>query len=258
MTLSKHQCDLLMKQLLIIGEQMILCGSEIHRVEDTVRRIGKAYGALRTDIFAINSCIFLAMEFPFFDEQTYTRRITHGESTDYQRLEKLNALSRSICWSPISPDELELRVKEIISKKTSTTKFFIGSVLAASAFSLFFGGSYFDAIAAGIVAVLIALMQKYLASYCPTAFFFTFTASLVSGIIIYTTCSFLPFLHSDKVAIGDIMLLVPGIGITTSVRNMLVGDTISGSLRFVEVLLQAAALAAGFMLAMAIAGGDLL
>ena len=227
-------------------------------MEDTVRRIGKAYGALRTDIFAINSCIFLAMEFPFFDEQTYTRRITRGESTDYQKLERLNALSRSICVAPISPDELETRVKEIVSKKASTAKFFIGSVLAASAFSLFFGGSYFDALAAGIFAVIIALMQRYLASYCPTAFFFTFTASLVSGILIYLTCTAFPALHSDKVAIGDIMLLVPGIGITTSVRNMLVGDTVSGWLRFVEVLLQAAALAAGFMLAMAIAGGDLL
>ena len=54
--------------------------------------------------------------------------------------------------------------------------------------------------------------------------------------------------------IGDIMLLIPGIPMTNSIRDVLVGDTISGTLRLTESLVRAAAIAAGFMLAIMAAG----
>jgi uncharacterized membrane protein YjjP (DUF1212 family) len=56
----------------------------------------------------------------------------------------------------------------------------------------------------------------------------------------------------DKIMIGDIMLLIPGIAMTNSIRNMLVGDTISGIMRLIESLLWAGALALGFMTVMLI------
>ena len=43
--------------------------------------------------------------------------------------------------------------------------------------------------------------------------------------------------------IGDIMLLIPGILMTNSIRDILIGDTISGVMRLVESLLWAGALA---------------
>lgn len=39
--------------------------------------------------------------------------------------------------------------------------------------------------------------------------------------------------------IGDIMLLIPGILMTNSIRDILIGDTISGVMRLVESLLWA-------------------
>ena len=54
----------------------------------------------------------------------------------------------------------------------------------------------------------------------------------------------------DKILIGDIMLLIPGIAMINAVRNMLVGDTVSGVVRLSESLIWAASLACGFMVAM--------
>lgn len=51
------------------------------------------------------------------------------------------------------------------------------------------------------------------------------------------------------------MLLIPGIPMTNAVRDILVGDTISGIMRLVETLLWAGALACGFMAAIFIIGG---
>ena len=61
--------------------------------------------------------------------------------------------------------------------------------------------------------------------------------------------------HADKVLIGIIMLLIPGIMLTNSIRDILLGDIISGSLRLVEAILMAATLALGMMAAIWLMGG---
>ena len=50
----------------------------------------------------------------------------------------------------------------------------------------------------------------------------------------------------DKISIGNIMLLIPGLAFTISVRDIISGDTISGLLGVCEALLRAMAIAAGF------------
>ena len=67
----------------------------------------------------------------------------------------------------------------------------------------------------------------------------------------------IPALHADKIIIGDIMLLIPGIAMTNAVKDMLVGDTIAGTMRLLESLLWAGALAGGFMASMWLMGGVL-
>ena len=50
------------------------------------------------------------------------------------------------------------------------------------------------------------------------------------------------------------MLLIPGLALTNSVSNIIVGDTVTGLTRFTESIMQAAALAGGFMLSIFVVG----
>ena len=52
----------------------------------------------------------------------------------------------------------------------------------------------------------------------------------------------------DKISIGNVMLLIPGISFTTSLRDMISGDTISGLLGLCEAILRALAIGLGFAL----------
>jgi len=61
--------------------------------------------------------------------------------------------------------------------------------------------------------------------------------------------------HPDKIMIGNIMLVIPGIQFTTSLRDMINGDTISGLLNMSEALLKAIAVAMGFTIILLIGGG---
>lgn len=232
-----------------IGVMMIKNGSEVKRVEDTLRRMGHAYGAMRMDVFAITSTLVCTMTIHGGAVCTMTRSTAGGGTTNFSRLEKINALSRQYCSQPLSLEELENAIIEI--KKSPPSKLIVctGNVLAAGTLAVFFGGNVTDGIAASVFAILIWLMKEYFSPICTNSILFNFICSFVTGVIIGFSGKLVP-IHGDKVMIGDIMLLIPGLALTNGVKDMFVGDTITGSLRLVESVLSAAAIAFGFALSM--------
>lgn len=248
LTRDKRELSELLHLFLDIGEAIHKAGGEIFRVEDTLSRLGAAYGAERTDVFAITSNLEVTMAFPGDIEITRTRRI-RGGGTDLRRLEALNDLSRRVCASPIPPDELRaaIRATEEVGLRLPV---YIGSALAGGAFAVFFGGGIWDGIIAAFFGLLICYLQECLPRFLPNSAVVYFTAALLTGIGVCLLGRIFSALLPDKIMIGDIMLLIPGIALTTAIRNILIGDTISGVLRFVESLVFAGALAGGFMIAM--------
>ena len=58
-----------------IGEQLLMSGAEISRVEDTIRRICATYDIRQSHIFSIASCIIVTLETKDHKWITQTRRI---------------------------------------------------------------------------------------------------------------------------------------------------------------------------------------
>lgn len=254
--MQKKEIRQLLSLLIRMGEALQNCGAEVYRVEDTLNRIGYAYGAEDVNAFVITSSIVLTIKMPEQEPETQTRRLTRLSGNDLLMLERLNALSRHICAAPPSVEEFGRQLDETLRQPFSPRQRLVGSILAASSFAIFFGGSLWDGLLAGCIAVLIWLMQEYLEAFCLNEIEFQFIASFLSGAAICLLCRALPLLHTDKVIIGDIMLLIPGIMLTNSVRDILLGDLISGLLRLAEALLLAAALALGIMAALWLIGGS--
>ena len=79
-----------------IGEEMLVSGAEVSRVENSIKRICMAYGAEKVDVFSITSAIFVTVYSPMFGAVTQTRRITSARY-DLYKLSRLNELARRIC-----------------------------------------------------------------------------------------------------------------------------------------------------------------
>lgn len=243
----------MLRCMLDIGELLLISGAEIYRVEDTINRIGDAYGIASTDILAITENINLAIIFPDGENLCGNRRITTSASNDFVKICLLNELSRKICKNPIPVEDLEANIRSIRETKQEPYVLYVGNFLIAFGFALYFGGNVYDALVSSFCGLLIAIMQKKLQPVCPNNVTFSFLSSFITGFII---CAFVNAfdLHRDMIMIGDIMLLIPGFAITISLRDILVGDTLSGILRLIESILIAGAIAGGFMLAMVMCG----
>lgn len=233
-----------------IGRIMLENGSEIHRIEETIKRLGKAYGALHMDVFAITSSIVVTMKMPDGVVCTQTRRIRKAASTNFTKLEEINQLSREFCAHRISIYSLARALERVKKIPVRELKVIFGGVLGSASLSVFFGGSIADGAAAGALGVFIMLFQKSVSRLCSNRFVFNFLVSLAAGILSELICRLVPAsLNADKIMIGVIMLLIPGLAMTNAIKDIFVGDTISGIMRFAETLLWALAIAGGFMTA---------
>ena len=232
-----------------VGAEMLRCGAEIHRVEDTVERICRAYGAREVEVFAITSLILAEIRLADDTYSTQTRRI-YGSRNHLARLEKLNALSREICADPKGRTEVTVRINEIKKyRPVPAWLCYIGGMLATGGFAVFFGGGWLDGLAAAAIGLLMIFIDRHQA-LAINAMARTVVGSFLAGTLALL-CAKMGFGHSaDKIITGTIMLEIPGVAFGNSLRDLLSGDTIAGSIRLVQALLQACVMAVGYLAAM--------
>ncbi len=253
-TCLPYDYDDVLDTILDIGCRLLEAGAEVRRVEDTVERLCLAYGAHDVDVFSIVVLIGVTSEGPNGDHYTQIRKVGNiGNSL--VRIEKLNALSRRLCACPEDPWLVKDEVKRICQKQTySGYLMYIAAAIAAGGFAVFFGGNWID----GLIAALIGLEIMFFSRHTPAkvnSTLKTFVTAFVSGAISLGFCALIPGGQPDKIMIGTIMLMIPGLALWTSLRDLFGGDMVSGLLRFVQALFTAALIAAGYGLAWLTLGG---
>ena len=240
-----------------IGELMLINGAEVHRVEDSVRRMCSAFGYDRIDVFIITSSMVVTV-FKGEESLTQTRRIVVS-TTDLERIHRLNDLSRKICMHQFkTADEIKAEIQSIVRQKNYPLWLeCLAYAVISAAFAIFFGGNLAD----GGVAFFIGLFARVL-------IYFADRARMNKMFIKFISCFFATMLaivstriglvdSVDKALIGNIMTLIPGVGLTNALRDLFTGDSIASLLRFIEAVLTALAIAAGYFVATFLLGGVL-
>lgn len=238
-----------------IGENMLLCGGEVDRVEDTVERICKAYGAERADVFSITTVIIVTATWPGNEIVTQSRCV-QSVSRDFHKLAAINDLSRRMCREKMDIEIARQNVEDIIKgTKGDARRMLLGSLLASGGFVIFFGGTLRDCVAAMIAAVAIFVIDRYVYNNKVNKVLYYMISSFVAGLISIATVYMGIGQNIDMIMIGCIMLVIPGINFTAAVEDILVGDTATGALKFCESVLLACSIAGGFGLSVYLCGG---
>ena len=232
--------------VLDIAEQMVISGAEVARTEYSIRRICKSFGAVRTEALSITTSLIVTVYYGEYSSVTQTRRVDKF-AYNMDRLEKMNGLSREICDKGLSIEEGRKLFSELMSEKYYSFKaqilFFM---LIAFTFTLFFGGSLKDAIVSSIIAIIFKFIDGFARKIEINKFIPIVVSSIVGGFLAIVAVRAGLADSVGKISIGDVMLLIPGIMLTNSLRDMFGGDTITGGIRFIEASLIAVMIALGF------------
>lgn len=234
-----------------IGRQLLRNGAEIYRVEDSARRILAAYGYAHTEVFAIPSCIIINIE---ENGHNYTKSVRIRSTTnDLDKLERLNALSRSVCAQRPPLDTAEEQLHNImLDPPHPKWLLYIAHGMAAGFFTLFWGGTPLDAVISFVCGMAVFFVTRAMSRRDANFFFTNILASMVIAAITQLLLLASLRFHQDMVIIGAIMLLVPGIAITNVMRDVLAGDFLTALSKFAEVIIVAVAIAVGIGIPLAL------
>lgn len=251
--LNAKETEYLLCLSLDIGEGMLKNGAEVSRVEDTIERICKAYGAAHVEVFSIISFINAAVRMPDGSYSSQLRRV-RSTGTNMRMLENLNSLSREICATTPPLSDFDKKIHELKKKPVYPAWFrILASAVAVGSFCVFFGGSWIDAIVAAVAGLLICAVDIYapkrVNSFAKTVIS-AFLASMVTALAVILDIGANP----DFIIIGAIMLLVQGLAFGTALRDLLCGDLLTGTLKTLQALLGALMIAFGYMIAASLTG----
>ena len=105
----------------------------------------------------------------------------------------------------------------------------------------------------GLAAAVIAFFLTLFARFRPLRIN-SMVKSLISSFaagILSVLCVMMGFgNHVDKIIIGTIMLEIPGLSFGNALRDLLCGDTLAGTMRFIQAILQTLMIALGYMAAL--------
>ena len=228
-----------------IGNLLLRNGAEVYRVEDTVLHILEAYEIKDYDVYVLSNGIFASANEDEDDACSMIRHVPLG-SVQLNKIAALNQLSREICAHECSLSDAWERLEECKNlplAPDSVKLFFCG--LGCGCFAYLFGGTLAD----GIVAFFFGVVLEFFLLTSRKSKSSKFIINILGSAIVTTLSLFalslgLPVLD-DEVIIGSIMPLVPGIALTTSIRDLFNGDYLSGVIHMMDAVLTAFCIAVG-------------
>ncbi|MEG0091265.1 MAG: threonine/serine exporter family protein, partial [Oscillospiraceae bacterium] len=232
----------------LLGRNLLENGGEIYRVEESINFFLTAYGMCDCQIFAIPASIMVTIT----EADVPLTRIERVKSTsqNLDKLSKFNDLCRTACKDTPPISYILARMEEIRQERPYSFKLDLLAYGCAGAFfCLFWGGTLAD----GIVAFICGLATKYclgfMSRFKPNIFFLNLVSSAAIAYIAMAFVSVGIADNYDKIIIGAIMALVPGVAVTNVMRDIIAGDLITGTTKLSEVLLVATSIAIGIALA---------
>jgi len=230
---------------ILAGRIMLKNGAETYRAEDTIIRLCKSrYNIKYAESFVTSTGIFVSIEYNG-EVISYLKRIK-TRTIDLNKIDMVNSFSRSFVESNMSVDEGIKELKKI--NKTENYKFYtqiIFGSMAAAFFSLLFGGTFLDFISSFLVSIVVVLVADKLGQLDSTFFINNLIGASIASILAILAVKIGIGTNIDKIIIGSIMTLVPGVAITNAIRDTISGDFLSGLSRGMEAILTALSIALG-------------
>lgn len=232
------------------GEVLLQSGAEIFRVQETMLRIAAAYHVEPFHVYVISNGIFCCVD---GEEGRRISEIRHTPLSPVHlgRVAAVNALSRGIVSGQCTLGHALQEVARIESMpfKPAWAQV-VASGIGSAGFGYLFGANLCDAGVSFLAGALLQLFLFFFSRHKVSKILQNLLGSAAVTLVCILCCLLFPGLTLSSTIIGAILPLVPGVPLTTAVRDFFNADYLSGTIRLIDAVLVASciALGVGFML----------
>lgn len=242
-----------MEALEMAGRIIMENGGETYRVEETVTRMGCAFGLKDVESFAVPSGVFISYSKENDTKETAVVRVRR-KGTNLTRVDDVNRVSRLVEEGKMDVHQAHARLKEIEHSPLTLTRpqLAVACAVASAGFAVMFGGDMIDF----FIGLAVGALGQIISFWVEKSSIKGMASTLVGSFVV----SVLPMLfheltglgHVDPIVAGTLMPLLPGVAMTNAVQDTLRGDMVSGVAHAMQALLTAALIAAGALMAVSL------
>lgn len=233
------------------GERMLANGCGTHRIEGLIKKILNPCDFKNFEIFVSTTGIVVTVE----SENGVTTMVKQvpKKKMHTEHVSLIEDIVNEFINGKLTAEEALKELKNIESKATYPYWVTILAFGMAGAFrTLMFGGQIIDGIASVIAGICMGIFVQALNSNNTFTFLVNCCGGFVAGFMAVLLMNFGIGSTLDKIIIGTLMPIAPGVPFVHSVNDILHGDYTSGTTRAYEALLTAAAISTGVAFAMMI------
>ena len=236
--------SLLIDAAQLAGLLILESGGETFRAEETVVNFCLAGGCDSASAIAYPTGILMSVS---LGSETYSsvKRITR-RGNDLVKLSRANDITRRFVKGQLTLENAYEELKEV-SRAPGPSRLLkvLCSAATAAFFAVLFGGNLFDgavAFVAGLLIQLVAFCFRHTGIY---NFAVSFIGGAVIALLAVLGVTAFKMGSIEHIIIGATMPLLPGLMLTSAIRDAVMGDLMAGATRLVEALLVAVAIASG-------------
>jgi uncharacterized membrane protein YjjP (DUF1212 family) len=204
-------------------------------LEDALTLVADRLG-IHGEFFATPTAIFASLDTGDVD-QTIMIRVEPG-SVNLDKLSRLDRLTQDVASGVVSPAE----ASRVIDELRATPAHFRGkttvlaSAVASAASARFFGGGWREMVVCGAIGLMTGLLAL-VARRNPSFRVFEPVAAFVAGLGASTAATFLPPTSIYVAMVGGLIVLFPGLTLTTAISELATRHLQSGTARLMSALI---------------------
>ena len=224
-------------------------GGETYRVEETVTRMGHAFGFEEVEAFAVPSGIFISYRKGDGNIETAVKRVRKGPN-DLTRVDEVNAISRQMEAEKLSCEEVMKRLRAVENRRAGLNKWqlMLALGLSSAGWAVMFGGAGWDAVVAFVVSTLAQGVAFLLDRARMRSLVGTLTGCFLGTILPMFFHQLTGLLVQDACIAACLMPMLPGLAMTNAVQDTMRGDMVSGIASAFSAVLTAAMVAGGALI----------
>ncbi|MEI7883870.1 MAG: threonine/serine exporter family protein [Clostridia bacterium] len=219
-------------------------GAETFRAEETVQHICQPFLTTPIEVMALPTGVIITLHHDYTDYTSIIRIKKRG--INLAKLQLVNSISRQVSHGEISLLEAEKCLAKVqATKGISKIWLTLAVALSSGFFALLFSGTITDFFIATFAGACVQLVTFAFDNSGLSKFIKCIVAGALTALIALIFTNVFQLGAMDKIIIGAIMPMLPGLPLTSAIRDTIQGDLISGVARGAEALLIAAALGVG-------------
>ena len=232
-----------------VGKILLENGAQISRVEDTMQRIARHYGADNGSFFVLSNGIIATGE-GYSKAQYIPLR-----SASLDKVVEVNQISRDVADKNLSLSQLRERLTAIRNMKPKPKwEQILGSAFGAGFFSMIFGGSLYDSLVSFIAGLLLYVFIVYVGNKYLSRIFVNISGGFIAAAICILAYHLGAGDNLGNMIIGAIIPLVPGIPFTNGIRDIANEDYLAGITRLLDAFMIFLCIALGVIFAFLVDG----